>query len=200
MIGLVDLGLRLAGAETVVFRCGCVFARGDETGVAAWRLCPAHLNDEYTIGRAFAYDGEACVIVPRPAPERRARGAKRGSVQQLEHALRRARDHRPFAAEDDGALHELGVSEEELDDGVGGRVVARPEPELREALVLSDEVARRIGDGAEDALEPGPADWRLQVLDGVELDAPLAEDRLHATRLTSPRVVIDEQPLHPPRA
>jgi len=61
----MDLGLRLAGDHTVVFRCGCFFARGDTTGVPGWRLCLEHLDLRPLITEAFEEAGEQCVVACR---------------------------------------------------------------------------------------------------------------------------------------
>ena len=58
------------------------------------------------------------------APRARAPRARRRptapSVEQLEHALRRPRDHRPVADEHHRALHHLRVREQHVDDLLAG--------------------------------------------------------------------------------
>src|SRR5207237_10109404 len=76
------------------------------------------------------------------------------------------------------------------------KIILGAQAELGEALVLAHEVRGRVGDGGQDPLDTGAADRRLQVLDGVELDAPLAADRLHAAGLASAGVVVDDEALH----
>jgi hypothetical protein len=88
------------------------------------------------------------------------------------------------------------VGEQEPDDRVALHVVLGAEPELGEALVLSHERVRCIGDRFEDALQTGAIERLLQVLDDVELDAPVAQNLLHAARLASAGIVVDEQPFH----
>ena len=88
------------------------------------------------------------------------------------------------------------MREQEPDDGVALHVVLGAEPELGEALVLPHERVRRVGNRIEDVFEASAIQRLLQVLDDVELDAPVAQDLLHAARLASAGVVIDEQPLH----
>ena len=56
----MDLDLRLAGRRTVVFRCGCFFARGDDIGIAGWRLCGRHADRLIAVEVAFGTD---CVVV-----------------------------------------------------------------------------------------------------------------------------------------
>jgi len=84
------------------------------------------------------------------------------------------------------------MREQEPDDGVALHVVLGAEPELAEALVLPHERVGCVGDRVEDALETHAIQRLLQVLDDVELDAPVAQDLLHAARLASAGIVIDE--------
>jgi hypothetical protein len=58
----MDLGLRLAGSHTVVFHCGCCFARRDRAGVPAWRLCVEHMDLRPLIAVAFREDQGECVV------------------------------------------------------------------------------------------------------------------------------------------
>src|SRR5437899_2107316 len=48
----MNIGLRLAGNHSVVFQCGCFFARGDDTGVPGWRLCTEHVGMRPRVGGA----------------------------------------------------------------------------------------------------------------------------------------------------
>jgi hypothetical protein len=62
----MNLGLRLAGNRTVVFRCGCFFAHGGEdTGIPGWRLCLAHLDLRPLVGEAFGEPEGECVVAAR---------------------------------------------------------------------------------------------------------------------------------------
>ena len=63
----MNLGLRLTGIHTAAFRCGCLFARGDVAGVAAWRLCPEHADRQPMIEQLFGGDAEPCLIIHRKA-------------------------------------------------------------------------------------------------------------------------------------
>jgi hypothetical protein len=56
----MDLNLRLAGRRTVAFRCGCFHARGDDLGIAGWRLCGRHADRATAVEVAFGTD---CVVV-----------------------------------------------------------------------------------------------------------------------------------------
>ena len=56
----MDLDLRLAGRRTVAFRCGCFFARGDDIGIAGWRLCGRHADRVIAVEVAFGTD---CVVI-----------------------------------------------------------------------------------------------------------------------------------------
>jgi hypothetical protein len=58
-------------------------------------------------------------------------------------------------------------------------------------LVLADQVGGRIGEQVEEALQIGPGQRGLEILDDVELDAALAQDVQRAARLASAGVVID---------
>jgi len=56
----MDFDLRLAGRRTVAFRCGCFFARGDDIGIAGWRLCGRHADRAIAVEVAFGTD---CVVI-----------------------------------------------------------------------------------------------------------------------------------------
>ena len=66
----MDIGLRLAGNHTVVFKCGCFFARGDDTCVPGWRLCIQHVDLRAMVGGAFGEDEGECVIASRLSVQR----------------------------------------------------------------------------------------------------------------------------------
>ena len=70
----MNLGLQLAGMNTVVFRCRCLFARGDATGVAGWRLCPEHSALQPRVAEAFGEQEGQCVVTCRIQVQR-LRGA-----------------------------------------------------------------------------------------------------------------------------
>ncbi len=61
----MNIGLRLAGSHSVVFQCGCFFARGDDTGVPGWRLCTEHVDLRPMIAGAFGEDEGECVVACR---------------------------------------------------------------------------------------------------------------------------------------
>ena len=65
----MNIGLRLAGSQTVVFRCGCFFARGDDT-VPGWRLCAEHMALRPMIADAFGEDEGECVVAVRLSLQR----------------------------------------------------------------------------------------------------------------------------------
>ena len=88
------------------------------------------------------------------------------------------------------ALHELGVLEEQRDDLLPGLVVAGVETELAEPLVLAHQRRRRVGDGIDDPLEVGARRVGFEVLDHLDVDAPLTEDLERAARLAAHRVVV----------
>jgi len=83
--------------------------------------------------------------------------------------------------------------EQQRDHLLGGAVVFGIQTELGESLVLPHQLCRRDAEQAQDALECGAAERLLEVFDGVELDASLAEDLDRSARLASTRVVIDRE-------
>ena len=83
--------------------------------------------------------------------------------------------------------------EKQLDDGIARREVCRIQPELGEVLVTAHQLGGFVVDRVEDPLEVGAAQWLLQILDDVELDAPLGEDFDRTARLASTRVVVHQQ-------
>jgi hypothetical protein len=68
--GGMNIGLRLAGTHSVVFQCGCFFARGDDTGVPGWRLCAKHVDVRQMIADAFGEDEGECVVACRLSLQR----------------------------------------------------------------------------------------------------------------------------------
>jgi len=66
----MNFGLRLAGSHSVVFQCGCFFARGDDTGVPGWRLCAEHVDVRPMIADAFGEDEGECVVACRLSLQR----------------------------------------------------------------------------------------------------------------------------------
>ncbi len=68
--GGMNIGLRLAGSHSVVFQCGCFFARGDDTGVPGWRLCAEHVDVRPMIADAFGEDEGECVVACRLSLQR----------------------------------------------------------------------------------------------------------------------------------
>ena len=99
-------------------------------------------------------------------------------------------------ANHDGALHELGVLEEQRDHCFGCLVGVRIQLQGLEVLVLPDQVRRGVGQQFEEALDVGAREGVLEVVDDVELDVAFAQDVQRAARLTSAGVVVDEQSLH----
>jgi hypothetical protein len=97
-------------------------------------------------------------------------------LDQLQHTVRRPRDHRALARHDDRALHQLGMLEEKRNHLLASDVVARVEAELPEALVLPDEIGGWAGEKVEDARQGGLVRRGLEVLDDVARDAALAQD------------------------
>jgi hypothetical protein len=112
------------------------------------------------------------------------------SGEHLENPLARAGDDRALAADDDRALHQLGVLEQKRGHLFRGLVIVRAQAELGEALVLPNEVRRRRVENAKNSLETRAIERLLQIFDGIELDAALAQNLDRAARLASTRVVI----------
>ena len=121
------------------------------------------------------------------------------SVEEREHFVGGSGDHRFVALEHHRPLHQLGVLEQHVDDGLTRGVVAGVQAQLGEPLVLADELRRLVGDGIEDALEVGSAQRVLQVFDDVELDVAVVEDLQDAACLTSAGVVVHEKFRHAAR-
>jgi hypothetical protein len=119
-----------------------------------------------------------------------------GPNDQLQHPLRRPRDHGALPRDDDRPLHQLGMREEERDHLLARDVVARVEAELPEALVLPHEIGGRAGEEVEDARQGGPVGRGPEVLDDVARDAALAQDVQRAARLPSAGVVVDGHTRH----
>jgi hypothetical protein len=61
----MDIGLRLAGSHSLVFRCGCFFSAGNDGLVPAWRLCNDHVDLRPTIAEAFGGDEGECLVACR---------------------------------------------------------------------------------------------------------------------------------------
>ena len=138
-----------------------------------------------SIGCGSLETGLRCLAAPMPSV-----------VEQLKQRIRRARDYRAIAADDDRSLHELRVLEKYGHDLIDGRVVVFVQLESLEVLVLPNEVGRRIGKQSKETLEVCLLERIVQVFDGVELDAALAQDLDCATRLASAGVVVDGDAVH----
>ena len=95
-----------------------------------------------------------------------------------------------------GALHQLRVLLQEAHHCVSRGVVGGVEAQRLEVAVLADERGWRLADKVDEARHRGRVDWGLEVLNDIELDVSLAQDFQRATRFASPRVVIDDDPIH----
>jgi hypothetical protein len=120
-------------------------------------------------------------------------GSARRSVEEREHLVGGPGDHCFVALEHHRPLHQLGVLEQQVDDGLTRGVVVGVQAQLGESLVLAHELGRLVGDRIENALEVGPVERVLQVLDDVELDVAVVEDLQDAACLTSAGVVVHEE-------
>ena len=89
---------------------------------------------------------------------------------------------------------------QQRDDLLDGSVVVGVQAELGEALVLTHQLRRRDAEQPQNTLETGAVERLLQVFDGVELDASLAQDLDRAARLPSTGIVVDREhrcePIH----
>ena len=101
---------------------------------------------------------------------------RRPSLQEFQDLLRGARDHRLLPPDDDRALHELGVLEEQRDHRFGRLVGVCIQLQGLEVLVLSDELRRGAREQFEKALDIGSRKGVFEVVDDVELDVALAQD------------------------
>jgi hypothetical protein len=111
------------------------------------------------------------------------------SVEEFEDEFEGSGDDGPVSEDCNGALHQLGVGEEQVDDAVGvERAGVRAE-----FLVGPDEVGGFTGQHGEKAIQRFPVEGFLEVLDDVELDAALLEDAEGATGLASTGVVVEQQ-------
>jgi hypothetical protein len=66
------------------------------------------------------------------------------------------------------------VLQQQVNDCLARDIVGCLEAEISEALVLADECGRGIREQIEAAFEVSTAQGRLEILDNVELDVPLA--------------------------
>ena len=82
---------------------------------------------------------------------------------------------------------------QQRDDLLDGSVVVGVQAELGEALVLAHQLRRSDAEQPQNALETGAVERLLQVFDGVELDASLAQDLDRAARLPSTGIVVDRE-------
>lgn len=119
-----------------------------------------------------------------------------GSVQQFQHLLRRARDHRAVPPDHHGALHQLRVLQKEGDHLLTRLVVFLREAELLVVLVLADEVRQRVGQEVQEMLERRAVERIGEVFDDVARDVALTQDVQRAAGLPSTGVVVDEELFH----
>src|SRR5579875_371898 len=75
-------------------------------------------------------------------------------------------------------------------------IILGPEPELRKAFVLAHQFGRRRFEHREDSLQRLAIERMLEILDGVELDAALAQNLMSAARLPSAWVMVNDDALH----
>jgi hypothetical protein len=80
-------------------------------------------------------------------------------LEELEHLLGGPGDDRTITSEHDGALHELGMRQQHLDDRLGRLVGARVETELCKSPVVANQRRRWIGDRREDPLQARSVGW-----------------------------------------
>jgi hypothetical protein len=112
------------------------------------------------------------------------------TVQNLEDAFRWPANHSTITHNRDGALHQLGMSEKELDHLVLGRVAVIVEPEFGKVTVVSDHVGDRVRQLGHDASKRGLIERILQVLDDGELDFAFFEQGDRPAGLASTRVEV----------
>jgi hypothetical protein len=113
------------------------------------------------------------------------------SFEQMENLLGWSRQYGSIVLDDDGALHELGVIQQEADDLLRGLVVGLHQAKLCESLVLADKVGWGILQAIEKSFEFSFRWWSLQVQHDLDLSSPFLENPECASRVAARRVVID---------
>jgi len=67
-------------------------------------------------------------------------------------------------------LHQLGMTQQQFDDRLLGRVSSALKLQLRKALVLTHQLTNRPLEDRNNLLERGASRWRFEILNSVELD------------------------------
>jgi hypothetical protein len=86
--------------------------------------------------------------------------------------------------------------EQHGDDGVTGLVVGLVHAELGEALVLADEIGRRVFEQVEEVLEVGLRGRRLQIQHHLGVGCAVLEDLERAAGVLAAGVVVDPKLAH----
>lgn len=117
-------------------------------------------------------------------------------VEKLVNGVRRTGDNGPFSANDDRALHEHRVLQEQLDNRITGDIVFGRQSELFKVFVLANKVGWFVGELIEKLHQLLTAQGVFQVFNNVELDVAVTQDIQRASRLSSTLVVVDRQFFH----
>ena len=96
-------------------------------------------------------------------------------LQECSQLLRRPRDDRSIALYDDRTLHQLGIFEQQLNDLRRLDVVTRFEAQFAEPFVDAHQISGRPLQYRNDFLQRFARRRSFEILDGVELDTPLAQ-------------------------
>ncbi len=86
--------------------------------------------------------------------------------------------------------------EQERDDHFRSHVIFSFEPQFLEAPVLAHEVRGRGIEDRDNPFERGAMERSFEILDGVELDALRAQQLQRTARISSARVVIQDDLAH----
>jgi hypothetical protein len=122
--------------------------------------------------------------------------ARRSSVKQLEHVFRGTGNHGPFAANNDRPLHQHGMFQQQIDDGLTAHIVSGIQVQPLKILVLANQVSRCIGKQIKKSCQVLTAYRLFQILDNVELDVTVAQNFQRAPRPASTLIMINSKFFH----
>ncbi len=173
--GLHAMHPQRQGGQGRARRAGAPRGRGGQVVVAAGRA--------QTTGRSASAHAAGAGALTDPPEQRR-------------HPLRRPRNHGLVALDHDRTLHEFGMLEQERDHRLRRRAVLGRELQFLEPPVPAHQLRGWRVEDRDNPLERRAMQRSFEILDGVELDTLRAQQLQRTARISSARVVIQDDLVH----
>jgi hypothetical protein len=116
--------------------------------------------------------------------------------QNLQHLLRRTREHGLLSFHNDRSLHQRGMLQQQVNHGLARDIFTGIKAKGLEIFVLPHELSGRVRKQGQESFKSCSIQWGLQIFDNVELDAARSQNIERSTRLPSTRIVIHRQSFH----